>query len=324
MKKIYILFFLLSVPVSLFAEQSESVTFENMVSRIVGINWWIDTHTNTTIKEKLFQERTDLLQKAQILARNFDTKISKKPTFDTSSSYSFFLQKYKLSCEIAALTMTINSFSGRQISEDDIIASLPVFPWPLSPAGIWGDPDREFVGSYHGSQRLQTGYGIYELPLSKYLDTLSIKNEISNRFIAPTISPSKRIEKSLKALHAGSRVILWWDWCTQAHHEDGLAKKVDMYILRALPIAWKNSCERKAGDRVFSWYTPDGKYISGLSWEHAFILLGYMWPLKKPTHIIVWDTDTGRHIYSYTEWMRKWRYMDYRTLIIEPKDIGGI
>jgi hypothetical protein len=40
----------------------------------------------------------------------------------------------------------------------------------------------------------------------------------------------------------------------------------------------------------------------------------------SPTHIRVWDTDTGYHLYPVVEWMRKWEAMDYRSIIISKKD----
>jgi hypothetical protein len=67
------------------------------------------------------------------------------------------------------------------------------------------------------------------------------------------------------------------------------------------------------------WTTPEGKVIDAISGEHAFILLGYIGSLEKPSHIIVFDTDTGRHIYPYSEWMRKWALMEYRSLLIPKK-----
>ncbi len=54
----------------------------------------------------------------------------------------------------------------------------------------------------------------------------------------------------------------------------------------------------------------------GLSGEHAFVLLGYIGSPSRPSHLIVWDTYTGRHIYPISEWMRKWSLIQYRSLII--------
>jgi hypothetical protein len=86
-----------------------------------------------------------------------------------------------------------------------------------------------------------------------------------------------------------------------------------MYLF---PLPARNSCQVSSSKRLMKWITPAGKKIAWLSWEHAFVLLGYVWSIKKPTHIIVWDTYTGRHIYPYSEWMRKWSLLQYRSLII--------
>jgi hypothetical protein len=65
--------------------------------------------------------------------------------------------------------MVMESLSPREISEDEIFASLRQTPEPLGNDGIWGDPDIAFVGSITGSQNGKTGYGIHEKPLQKYL-----------------------------------------------------------------------------------------------------------------------------------------------------------
>ena len=48
----------------------------------------------------------------------------------------------------------------------------------------------------------------------------------------------------------------------------------------------------------------------------CFYLLGYNGTINNPTHIRVWDTDTGYHEYPTHEWMRKWELMKYKSLII--------
>ena len=61
------------------------------------------------------------------------------------------------------------------------------------------------------------------------------------------------------------------------------------------------------------------KIYKWLNWEHAFYLLWYKWNYKKPTHIIVWDTMTGKHTYPTNKWMRKWDKMQNRSIIIYAK-----
>ncbi len=273
----------------------------------------------------LYQQKIDSVIKNTIqIVKSFDLHILEKPTFDISNKYKLTLQKYKLSCEIAALRMVIFSLTWESISEEEILSSFPIFEWKLWEDRVWWDPEKEFVWSYTGSQRANTGYGVYEAPLAEYLDGLAIKGIISNIYTDEFIMPYDRLRKWLDAIHSGSRVILWWDWCTSLDNEDGVVEKIDTYIFRFFPITAKNSCDREVEYRGISWYIKKWALIKWLSWEHVFLLLWYIGSIEKPTHIIVWDTDTGKHVYRYSEWMRKWKLLEYRMLIIHPKSIGGI
>jgi hypothetical protein len=49
------------------------------------------------------------------------------PTYDATLRYTPYLQKYNLSCEIAALSMVLSALGYPQ-SEDSLIADLPQFP----------------------------------------------------------------------------------------------------------------------------------------------------------------------------------------------------
>jgi hypothetical protein len=214
--------------------------------------------------------------------------------------------------------MIIESITGKYTSEEKIMRSIPHFPWSLS-GGIWGDPDFEFVGSYHGVQRLRSGYWVYERPLHRYLSGLSLPSTISNIFTGTPISRDTRLSRILTDLESGSHVLLWWDWCTLSNYEDGIVEKTDTYIASLFQIPAKNRCSRNASVRSIYWTTPSGKQIRWISWEHAFLLLWYLGKKESPTHIIVWDTDTGKHYYEFAEWMRKWELLDYRTLTVPPK-----
>lgn len=92
---------------------------------------------NTLIIEKLFQKRQAFMRDTLHLYTSFGLRALRKPTLDVSTRYRLTLQKYKLSCEIAALRMIIEAVTRKPISEDTIIASLPVFPGKLSSDGIW-------------------------------------------------------------------------------------------------------------------------------------------------------------------------------------------
>ena len=126
----------------------------------------------------------------------------------------------------------------------------------------------------------------------------------------------KELNYALDALEKGKHIIFWADWCTTPSLDDGLVDKVDIYIVRTFKISSRNLCERDSEARKMTWKTPENKTIEAISGEHAFVLLGYVGPKNDPSHIIVWDTDTGRHVYPILEWMRKWSLLDYRMLIV--------
>jgi uncharacterized protein YvpB len=69
-----------------------------------------------------------------------------------------YYQQHSLSCEIAALRMALAGV-GVKINESDIIEIMPINPAPRI-GNIWGDPDKEFVGSIDGAQNT-TGYGVH-------------------------------------------------------------------------------------------------------------------------------------------------------------------
>jgi hypothetical protein len=240
-----------------------------------------------------------------------------KPTYDISHRIYPKLQDYKLSCEIAALEIVLR-YLGYTTSEDEMIKKLPIYNRPYDTlSGIWGDPDKEFVGYLTGSQRWQTGYGVYEFPIMNialwyWFDGYSI-NSISSR---SSFDEIQKLSDILGELEAWRWIILWWDWCTREWYEDGIWALNESW-LKYIPISGKNRCNRDELFRVMYWNTPEWKTIRGISGEHAFVLLGYIGTKSDPTHIIVWDTDTGRHIYPVDEWMRKWRLLDHRSVIIK-------
>ncbi|MBC7498519.1 hypothetical protein H7170_02635 [Candidatus Gracilibacteria bacterium] len=240
-----------------------------------------------------------------------------RPTIDRSLSYQLHIQDYSLSCEIAALRIVLDRL-GVIVSERDIFASIPQFPQAYSTGGIWGDPDTEFVGYYTGGQTKQTGYGVYEFPLAQYSQIYSLHTRIINQAsYTGGFDSTAHIGELLSILDdPKSHVILWGDWCSDPVSDDGFFAKGGKSLLRFFPVPARNRCWRSASERILKWQTPLGKNIIGLSGEHAFILLGYVGSKNKPTHIVVWDTYTGRHVYPYDELMRKWSLLQYRSLII--------
>jgi len=75
-----------------------------------------------------------------------------------------YLQKYTLSCEIAALRMALN-FRGANVTEDDLIPKVGFDTTPHN-GNIWGNPYNAFVGNIRGTQ-MKDGYGVYWGPIAR-------------------------------------------------------------------------------------------------------------------------------------------------------------
>lgn len=70
------------------------------------------------------------------------------------------IQSYALSCESSSTSSILTYLLGSDISEDAVIEKLDKHFWQNQKLvlGIWGDPDKGFVGDINGSQRKLTGY----------------------------------------------------------------------------------------------------------------------------------------------------------------------
>lgn len=73
-------------------------------------------------------------------------------------------QEHALSCEIAALRMALGA-QGSSVSEGELLRNLPFDPTPRQ-GGVWGDPNRGFVGNIDG-EMLVNGYGVYWDPIAR-------------------------------------------------------------------------------------------------------------------------------------------------------------
>lgn len=252
------------------------------------------------------------------------------------SMYSLDLQQRDLSCESAATSDIISTILGKDISEDEIVGLLPKsiyynkLPTAYSEWGReWGDPNQGFVGyidsigGVRASQATYTGYGVYEYPIAQVYKQYGLESHILNiSSHTDVFSPQKHLSLILESLKKGYMIQLWGDWCTQESEDGELASSSFTQELSDAGKNAKNTCSSEERFRRLSWHYKDveGKYQlhSWLSGQHAFILLWFQGSVENPTHIQVWDTDTGVHLYPTQEWMRKWAAMDYRSLIIIP------
>ena len=78
-------------------------------------------------------------------------------------------QRYNLSCEAAALEMTLAA-RGLDISQDEILTFIGADTRPprLRDGAVvaWGNPFRSFVGDVRGHEYDHTGYGVYAPPIA--------------------------------------------------------------------------------------------------------------------------------------------------------------
>lgn len=311
MKTLFFLSIIISLclPIHVSARETTNQKYEKIA--IIG---------QQILKAKSIESRSALIQSIKTKYTFVPSVWSLIPTYDITPKYRPYIQHYKLSCEIAAAKMIMESLWIR-VSEDDIFYRIPVFSWSLDETGIWWNPEQEFVGNINGSQYSKTGYGVYEAPISSYFEKQWFQTIIINaKNYQKGMSAHKHLITLLQSIQKWHHVILWGDYCTHVDYEDGLLFDTTYKtLLKLFPIAAKNSCERSSDERIFSWKTRDGAMIKWLSWEHAFLLLGYIGNINRPSHIIVWDTDTWRHIFPYNEWMRKWSLLEFRSLIVQEK-----
>lgn len=141
-KLLFILVFIF-FPMHTFAGNSrfmlteDYTTFTRHLSQIMSIGKYIEANSGKPIISRMSAQRQAILDDSLRLYQSFQIGSRAIPTFDISSKFQFVIQKYKLSCEIAATQMTIKSLTNIHISEDDIFRSLRVMPEPLSSDGIW-------------------------------------------------------------------------------------------------------------------------------------------------------------------------------------------
>ena len=109
---------------------------------------------------------------------------------------TFHRQEHSLSCEVASLKTALKIF-GIEVSEAELISRLPFDATPKSP-GVWGDPNKGFVGNINGTM-LGTGYGVYAGPIA----------QIANRYVRAEILNSATPQDIAKAISAGRPVIMW-------------------------------------------------------------------------------------------------------------------
>lgn len=269
----------------------------------------------------------------------YSYKVQYPLSLDISKKMKFKrLQDRPLSCESSVTADILSYLLTEDISEYDVYELIDktfvnTLPFMFENKRFWGNPNVWFVGyiDYYGkksdikpTQRDMTGYWVYEKPIQKVYTEYGFETKILTwENYTAEFTPENHLTYLLKELHHWNMVQLWWDWCTIEEYDDGIIdkwevtqKKVDTWIYA------KNYCTTTKEDRTMEWYYIEDFQLKKhvwLVWEHAFYLLGYEWWVNTPSKIIVWDSDTGYHKYDTVEWMRKWKQMDYKSIVIFKK-----
>lgn len=254
----------------------------------------------------------------------------------TGNFYKKSLQDKMLSCESSATSDILSTLLQKTVTEDDVIAKLDKSWYNQRSVWkdwvrIWWNPNEWFVWyidkneyGVDAQQYNYDGYGVLEKPIAKVYNKYGFETSIiteENHTLEYT--PKDHLFDLLWEINRGNYVQLWWDWCTNPAVDDGKYKTITDKQANEWYTA-KNTCVvdyRKSRNVIWYYEDENGekqKHV-WLNWEHAFYLLGYKWGFDNPTHVIVWDTYSGKHTYTYDEWMRKWSKMQYRSVIIYSK-----
>lgn len=107
--------------------------------------------------------------------------VAPKPHATVKLAVPFHRQEHSLSCEAAALFSALRA-RGVAVTESDLIAAVGFDPTPKR-SGVWGDPQRSFVGSIDGRSP-STGYGVYWAPIARAANRYRRAESASNQTLA--------------------------------------------------------------------------------------------------------------------------------------------
>lgn len=111
----------------------------------------------------------------------------------------FHPQEHALTCETAALRMSLNYY-GMGVTEEELLKKLS-----FSATGsktidnIWGDPDLGFVGNIDGSVFKGTGYGVYDKPI----------RDLAEEYRSSFVMEKAELGDVLQEVKDGRPVIVW-------------------------------------------------------------------------------------------------------------------
>ncbi len=102
-------------------------TYVKDIEAILSLGNLIDRESRIDVKQILEKKRLDLITETIRIQKTLKTRFSEKPTIDLTAKYRLFLQKYSLSCEIAAVRILMETITKKPTTEESIFSYFPIF-----------------------------------------------------------------------------------------------------------------------------------------------------------------------------------------------------
>lgn len=220
---------------------------------------------------------------------------------------SFHRQEHSLSCETATLKMALGAHQI-VVSEDELIAKLPFDP-TLKGAGIWGDPNKGFVGSINGSM-LHTGYGVYWDPIA----------DLGNQYATTRIIQHGSASEVARHVAAGNPVIVWGYYGRRAVYTWQTAKGETIKAVNGehtrVVYGFDGPVENPTHfylidplDGPMSWSTEKFMYNWSALDHHAVVVMPPRTWVRVSNDAKVWEIDKSTNT---RRWVTTWEALTYR------------
>jgi uncharacterized protein YvpB len=187
----------------------------------------------------------------------------------------YYKQRYRLSCEAAALRSAHNYHDPSSIDSDGQALRVIGVDRRARSGGRWGNPNTHFVGDPNGIM-MRSGYGVHASPIARAATKYD-----SCRPAVKLYRPSRQM--IARYLNNGDPVIVWG-----AH-------------------AGRNGIVRR------SWRAWDGSPVRAIEIEHTWTVIGYRGSITNPTAFIIHNpsasgrarqTVTNSQFYAFTRYFR--------------------
>lgn len=188
------------------------------------------------------------------------------------------------------------------VSEDELIAKLPFDPTPKG-NGIWGDPNKGFVGNIDGSM-LGTGYGVYWDPIAA-VGSQYARTEVIEHGSAADIA---------RHIRDGNPVIVWgyygrravYNWQTPAGEHIKAVNGEHTRIVYGFDGSTENPERFYLIDPIsghMSWSTEEFMFNWSALEHHAVVVTPPRMWMRVEGDTKVWEIDTKTNT---RQWVTTW------------------